>query len=546
MGSTHLIATHNDQLIASGYTEYRHLFGSTSYYWCNTLYGCMGILDIFQSVDANYSSTTCIWAPILQSQPLFPPAPPPEPPHLPPRLWWVTAGPLLICCRASTWRPPNCCRASARPPSNLQRWVLAAVPVLLTCSCFLGLHVYAHAAANLAFWPSHLALAANGFHIHVSGYTECRFCCRWLPTCKCNQWQCFMRIKAYSMQLFIQVTSQEQYFPQKTPKTSFKQCINLNLNETHISLKICMIEPYFFLFFLCVKYTGADATVALPLPNQHEYTKGLGTETAVSSFADLGESAFHRGDQSLVVSLDCSGAFNRIIFSSVKEALDAAGVPAMSAGWYNKVLSTGHLVSADLQGAHNTIIQTMGSPQGGILSPLVWNLVMNSLLSNFPREGVKAIGYTDDVILIFNVDDPTTMASLIERVLRRVGEWGDYNGLTFNSNKTTTVMFHRGRKRDYFPNLYMGGRQLQYSDKMTYLGIAFSKTLSWTDHIKSQVRKCTYWRVSKADWLYFYRIYSYRERARGRARSSVSTSPLVGGRKTARKCKDDRRGSQKE
>ncbi len=32
------------------------------------------------------------------------------------------------------------------------------------------------------------------------------------------------------------------------------------------------------------------------------------------------------------------------------------------------------------------------------------------------------------------------------------------------------------------------------------------------------------WRVSKADWLYFYRIHSYRERARGRARSSVSTS----------------------
>ena len=85
----------------------------------------------------------------------------------------------------------------------------------------------------------------------------------------------------------------------------------------------------------------------------------------LSSFADLGESAFCRGTKSLVVSLDCSGAFNRIKFSSVKEALDAAGSSAVIAGWYDKVL-TGRLVLADLQGcAHNTIVPTMGSPQGG-------------------------------------------------------------------------------------------------------------------------------------------------------------------------------------
>ncbi len=103
----------------------------------------------------------------------------------------------------------------------------------------------------------------------------------------------------------------------------------------------------------------------------------------------------------------------------------------MSASWYNEVL-TGRLVSADLKGAQNTIIAIMGSPQGGILLPLVWNLVMNSLLSTFHGEGVQEIGYADDVILIVNGDDPITMASLIERALRRVCEWGDHHGLTFN------------------------------------------------------------------------------------------------------------------
>ncbi len=65
----------------------------------------------------------------------------------------------------------------------------------------------------------------------------------------------------------------------------------------------------------------------------HAYTRGLGTEMALSSFADLVESAFHRGKKSLVISLDCSGAFNRIKFSSAKKALDAAESPAIIVGW---------------------------------------------------------------------------------------------------------------------------------------------------------------------------------------------------------------------
>ena len=195
--------------------------------------------------------------------------------------------------------------------------------------------------------------------------------------------------------------------------------------------------------------------IALPLPNQHAYTKGLGTETALSSFADLMESAFHRGKKSLVVSLDCSGAFNQIMFSSAKEALYASGSPPMITSWYDQVL-TGRLVTVDLQGTHNTIIPTMGSQQGGILSPLVWNLVKNSLLSTFPRLGNKAIRYTEDVIPIVNGDDTITMASLMERALKRVCEWEDHHGLPFNPDKTTTVMF-TGAASMITPQLYTWG-----------------------------------------------------------------------------------------
>ncbi len=64
--------------------------------------------------------------------------------------------------------------------------------------------------------------------------------------------------------------------------------------------------------------------------------------------------------------------------------------------------------------------------------------------------------------------------------------------LQLRQNDDSDVMFHCGRKLEYSPELCMGGRRLQYSDKMTYLGIMFSKRLSWTNHIKSRVHQCTY------------------------------------------------------
>ncbi len=82
----------------------------------------------------------------------------------------------------------------------------------------------------------------------------------------------------------------------------------------------------------------SERVIALPLQNQHTYTRGLGRETVLSTFADLVESAFHRGKKSLVVSLDCSGpGFRLIKFSSAEEALCQSGSPAAITGWYNLV-----------------------------------------------------------------------------------------------------------------------------------------------------------------------------------------------------------------
>ncbi len=71
-----------------------------------------------------------------------------------------------------------------------------------------------------------------------------------------------------------------------------------------------------------------------------------------------------------------------------QEAHDAAGSTPMITGWYNKVL-TRCLVSADLQGANNTIVPSMSSPQGG--NPIAAGVELGNELPaiNLPSGGCQ-------------------------------------------------------------------------------------------------------------------------------------------------------------
>jgi len=227
-----------------------------------------------------------------------------------------------------------------------------------------------------------------------------------------------------------------------------------------------------------------------PLFAQYAYTKGLSTDDALSDAVDFIESSFYQKGLTLAVSLDCSGAFDRVSFDALKEALIQANLPDCIVNWYDNLLRH-RSVTADIRGATRTIRPGRGSPQGGILSPIAWNLVMNSLLSNLKNDAIKPVGYADDVLLLLRGKDLTTMADLMNDRLKMVGQWSLTKGLTFNPAKTTMVLFNRSKKTiTNKPKIKLLGKELTYDDSMKYLGVTISKSLTWSDHIKARARKC--------------------------------------------------------
>ena len=113
-----------------------------------------------------------------------------------------------------------------------------------------------------------------------------------------------------------------------------------------------------------------------------------------------------------------------------------------------------------------------GTPQGGVLSPLIWNLAFDDLLSQFDEGPVHIKGFADDAALLICDPDPYTLVQLMQRAINKANAWGLSKGLTFSHEKTVAVIFlHKRNPTGLFPSLKLGGNDISYENQVKYLGI---------------------------------------------------------------------------
>jgi hypothetical protein len=96
--------------------------------------------------------------------------------------------------------------------------------------------------------------------------------------------------------------------------------------------------------------------------------------------------------------LDIEGAFDNTSFNAMVEAARECGLEETCCRWIRSMLES-RLVHAFLTGSEAARVAG-GYPQGGVLSPLLWNLIVDELLAGLNDQGYCAMGYADDIIII--------------------------------------------------------------------------------------------------------------------------------------------------
>ncbi len=140
------------------------------------------------------------------------------------------------------------------------------------------------------------------------------------------------------------------------------------------------------------------------------------------------------------------------------------------------------------QGVATKRYLTKGTPQGGVLSPLMWNLAFESLLKLYDTGTVNICGFADDAGLIASGSSPVILGSKMQRAVDAALEWGKQAGLVLSPAKMVAVLFTRRRKFTPPSNIRMGKIEIPFSDKVKYLGITFDNRLRWLLHLKLKVK----------------------------------------------------------
>ena len=131
----------------------------------------------------------------------------------------------------------------------------------------------------------------------------------------------------------------------------------------------------------------------------------------------------------------------------------------------------------------------MGTPQGGVLSPLCWNVPFDELLELLNEcEGIKATGFADDLTMTANGIDESTLSNLMQQALNKAQPWLLKYGLSISPSKSVAVMFTNKRNWKEYP-IKIDGEIIPFKKEVKYLGVILDSKLSGTSHVKYKIGK---------------------------------------------------------
>ena len=112
---------------------------------------------------------------------------------------------------------------------------------------------------------------------------------------------------------------------------------------------------------------------------QFGFQKGCSTETALHKMIHKIERRIAKKGYVLGTFLDIEGAFDNVSFKAISKAINQSPVDKSTSGWIINMVTNRHITIKHKDTTRRIQVRR-GCPQGGILSPFLWNLIVDDLL----------------------------------------------------------------------------------------------------------------------------------------------------------------------
>jgi hypothetical protein len=223
--------------------------------------------------------------------------------------------------------------------------------------------------------------------------------------------------------------------------------------------------------------------------NQHAFRRGHSTEIPLSKLTNFVETAFTNKEYAVAIFLDIIGAFNNVTHQAIIKAMKDNHFPPEIINWYGNYTQS-RSCTLNIGGKEYIRFLQDGTSQGGILSPIIFNLVINILLLIIEKAKALGIAFADDTMAGDRGKCLNTILQKLQKLINELTTALDTTGMKFSPQKTQVVIFSRKKiNTDLIPKLKMYDAQIIFLDEVKYLGVTFDSKLTFKSHIQNSFTK---------------------------------------------------------
>ena len=135
-------------------------------------------------------------------------------------------------------------------------------------------------------------------------------------------------------------------------------------------------------------------------------------------------------------------------------------------GWINDFLNDRKIQVSVGQDISKIRILDNGSLQGSVLSPILFNILMNTQFDELKDLDADLIQYADDSATWRTGKSLKHLAVLCQNILDRIERWTEKWGIKISADKTESVVYNYGNlPTEEIPKLKIGNKTIDYKKK---------------------------------------------------------------------------------
>ena len=206
------------------------------------------------------------------------------------------------------------------------------------------------------------------------------------------------------------------------------------------------------------------------------FVQGKSTTDCIMTFLALIDNR-----ESIAVYLDLEKAFELANPAAILEALVNKGVRGHMLSWIEDYLH-GRRSRVKFQGTTSNYREIQnGTPQGGPLSPTLFNLLVEVLVSLLLPRGAHLISYADDLVLV--VTRVANKHMIAQKALNQIAKKCEDLGLKISAVKSKAMHLFPGKGAQY-RRLTIQGTHLEWVKTHLYLGIWIDQRLTFKTEVE--------------------------------------------------------------